>query len=491
MTTNEVSFDVQSMSDADEEKEVKRLSAALDAASGWQAEEKLTKELSLLTGDVSSREKVRRFLNSAGRSGNYFGNIYRGFFIARNGALVLQLLEAAMRDPETPVTSGLLDVVTRLRLRESSGVNKQPPVSALLDPNGDPRSREIQDAYVTELAAGLAKRSGKSQNATALTILTHLPKDPQASAALLSETRRLLLQQFDNLHPFDQEYLLRVYWDQLRDPGLVPSLKKMLASTGVASKNIHDAALKRLIEIAPDEARPYVISEIRDPTSLVDLEVLGSLSDKTLPEVDSTLREQIRRLASSKANFDRIYLKQKTFLAARYGTEAIYQDLIEVYRSTGAKLPTEARAGLLAYAARYNEREALSLIEEALDGLAPGQDFNFLPDLTRLYFSDGLDALLRKRLESDEPQIASTAAYLISLHGSADDEKMIEARLERWRKDWSDRRAEAETNLQGTVERELIMALTRAKAWQLPAERIKEIQQSCITQLCRQNFHLQ
>jgi len=492
MTTNEVSFEVEAMSDADEEKEVRRLSDGLNAASGVQAEEKLSKELSLLSGDVSSREKVRRFVNSEGRSGNYFGNIYRGLFIARNRALVLQLLEAAMRNPETPVTSGLLGAVTTLRqLREGGGVfSKQPPASAVLEPNGDPRSRAIQDAYVTELAAGLSKRSGKSQNTTAMTILTHLPKDPQASGALLGETRRVLLQQFDSLHPFDQEYLLRVYWDQLRDPGLVPSLKKMLVSTGMASKNIHDSALKRLIEIAPDEARLYVISEIRDPTSLVDLEVLGSLSDKTLPEVDSALREQIQHLASSKANFDQVYLRQKTFLAARYGTEAIYQDLIEVYRSTGKKLPTEARAGLLAYAARYNEPEALSLIEETLETLAPGQDFNFLPDLTRLYFSDGLDALLRKRLESDEPQIASTAAYLISLHGSAADQKIIEARLEGWRKDWSDRRAEAETNLQGTVERELINALTRAKAWQLPPERVKEIQQSCITQICRQNFHL-
>src|SRR5258706_237075 len=450
MTTNEVSFEVEAMSDADEEKEVRRLSDGLNAASGVQAEENLSKELSLLSGDVSSREKVRRFVNSEGRSGNYFGNIYRGLFIARNRALVLQLLEAAMRNPETPVTSGLLGAVTTLRqLREGGGVfSKQPPASAVLDPNGDPRSRAIQDAYVTELAAGLSKRSGKNQNTTAMTILTHPPKDPQASGALLGDTRRVLLQQFDSLHPFDQEYLLRVYWDQFRDPGLVPSLRKMLVSTGMASKNIHDSALKRLIEIAPDEARLYVISEIRDPTSLVDLEVLGSLSDKTLPEVDSALREQIQHLASSKTNFDQVYLRQKTFLAARYGTEAIYQDLIEVYRSTGKKLPTEARAGLLAYAARYNEHEALSLIEQTLETLAPGQDFNFLPDLTRLYFSDGLDALLRKRLESNEPQIASTAAYLISLHGSAADQKIIEATLEGWRKDWRDRRAATEPKLQ-------------------------------------------
>jgi len=83
------------------------------------------------------------------------------------------------------------------------------------------------------------------------------------------------------------------------------------------------------------------------------------------------------------------------------------------------------------------------------------------------------------------------AAYLISLHGSAADEKVIEARLERWRKEWGDRCVEAESNLQDTVERELITALSRSKSWKLPPERVKELQQSCITQICRQTFHVQ
>ena len=103
-----------------------------------------------------------------------------------------------------------------------------------------------------------------------MTILMHLPKNEQASSALLRESRSILVQQFDNLHPYDQEYLMRVYWEQLRDPSLVPSLKKMLAVTGMASKNIHDAALKRLIEVSSDEARPYVVAELKDPASLVE-----------------------------------------------------------------------------------------------------------------------------------------------------------------------------------------------------------------------------
>ena len=130
----------------------------------------------------------------------------------------------------------------------------------------------------------------------------------------------------------------------------------------------------------------------------------------------------------------------------------------------------------------------LPLIEQALNGVPPEQEFNFLPELTGLYFSDGIDALLRKRLESEAPQVASTTAYLISLHGPESDQKVLEARLERWRKEWANRIAEAETNLQGTVERELVYGLMHAKSWKLSPERIKELQQNCLTKHCQQNF---
>ena len=489
LTTNEISFEVQPVSEADEEKEVKRLSDLLDAAHGWQAEEKLTEEMSFLTGDPSSREKVRRFLNSEGRSGNYFAHITYGLYIARNRALVFQLLEAAMRDPNTPVTYGLVMAVTKLRLlRENSGLEKPLANVATPDPFADPKFTAIQDVYIGELAAGLAKRVGKSQTTTAMTILTRLPRNPETAAPLLREVRRILLQQFESLHQYDQEYLLRVYWDQLRDPSLLPILKQMLKSQGTASKNIHDTALKRLIEMAPDEARSFVVSEILDPTSLVDFDILQSLADSSLPEIDTPLLEQIRRFSSSKRNYDVTYLKQKTSLAARYATVAIYSDLMELYQQAGAKWPSEAKAGLFAYFARYNEKEALLLIEQTLADLEPGQDFNLLPDLARLYYSDGIDALLRTRLDGDEPRAVSTSAWLISKYGPPGDERIIEARLERWRRDWGPRATEAQNNLQGAAEREMVTALIRAKSWKASAERIKELEQGCVTDLCRQSF---
>ncbi len=491
LTSNEVSFDVQPMSDAEEAKEVERLSAGLDLLRDVQSEEKLTLELSFLTGDISSREKVRRFLNAEGRSGNYFQNISLGLYSARNRALVFQLLEAAMRDPSRPVTYALLGAVAELKLlRQNAGLPQKPAANgAMLDPFGDPQYNAIQDAYVTELAAGLSKRTGKSQTTTAITLLSRLSKTPQSAA--LNEVRRVLIQQFQDLHPYDQEYLLRVYWDQLHDASLLPAIKQMLSSKGLASKTIHDSALKRLIELAPQEARPFVVSEVIDPTSMVDFEILRSLADATLPETDAPLLEQIRRFSSSTRNYEVIYLKQKASLAARYATVGIYQSLMELYQQSGAKWPLEARACLLAYFARYNENEALPLIEQVLAGIEPGQDFNFLPDLTRLYYSDGIDGVLRKRLESDEPRAVSTSAWLMSKYGPAGDQQVIEARLERWRKEWGSRAAEAQANLQGTAEREMIEALIRAKSWKISPERAKELEQSCITELCRQHFRRQ
>lgn len=491
LTTNEVEFEIVAMSDDDEKREVARLSTLLDAKRDLATEENVTKELSYLTGNISTREKVRRFLNPENRGGNYQAHIFYGLYIARNRDLVLRLLETALRDPGQPVNSSLLSVVSSIRfLLQNNGRAGEPRVVYELSPDGDPRLREIQNGYLNELALGLNKRSGKSLTTTAMTILTMSRKDGENTTALTREARRVLVQQFDSLHPFDQEYLLRMKWDDLRDDSLISSMKKMLSYKGVATKNLHDAALNRLLEIAPEEARPYVIAEIRDPTSLVDLEILGKLSDKSLPEVDGPLLEQIGRLAASTRNFDRVYLKQKASLAVRYATENIFPEVMEIYREKAAKLPLDSRAQLLAYLAKHNERETIPLIEEVLAEMQPSEDFNFLPELTQLYYSDGIAAVLKKRLETDEPHAASNAAYLIGKYGNSSDEAVLRARLERWRIEWRDRADEANANQQFMVERELIYALLHGKSWKLTPERVKELQQSCLTKHCRQSINV-
>lgn len=489
ITTNSITFEVETMSEADETAEVKRLSDQLAAKRDSQTDEEVGKRLSFLTGEASTREKVRRFLNPEERSGNYHSHLWYGLFIARNRQLVLKLLEAGLRDPNTAVSSQLLNAVTRLRMLVIHGVTDRPVVvNPMLSPEEDPRAREIRDAYVVELSAGLAKRRDKALTTTAITIQSNPPKDPQAASAGSREARRILIQQFDTLHPFSQEWLLRQDWEELRDRSMIPVFKRMLSTgPGPGQKHIHEAALKLLIEVAPDEARPYVVAEIRDPNSFVDVKLLGSIEAKSLPEADATLLEQIRRFAAIPDNRGFVHLKQKTSLLVRFGTDGIYQELMDLYQTVGAKLYPDGRGGLLAYFAKHNEREAIPLIEQAISELKPDQDPAVLRELTALYYSEAIGVLVKKLLATDDRAAASLAAYLIGLHGSADDEQVLEARLKRWYEEWGNRVAEADAQHQGRIERELIYALIHGKSWKLSPERVRELQMGCITQLCKQS----
>ena len=490
LTSDPITFEVEPMSYADEAAEVKRLSDRLDANRNWQTGEEVGKLLSYLTGEPSTREKVRRFLNLDERNGNLNAHLWHGLFIASNRQLVLQLLETGLRDPNTPVSSQLLGAVTRLRKVVTDGVRDKPVVAnAVLTPQEeDPRTREIRDAYVVELSAGLAKRKDNALRITAITIASNPPKDPQAASVGLRDTRRILIQQFDALQPVGQEWILRQDWEELRDPSMIPVLKRMLSTgPGSAQKHLHEAALKLLIETAPDEVRPFVVAEIRDPASFVDVKLLGSIEAKSLPEADATLLEQIRRFATMPENVGVVFLRQKTSLLVRFGSDGIYQELMDLYQAVGTKLYPDGRAGLLAYFAKHNEREALPLIEQAISELKPDQDLPVLRELTALHYSEAIGVLVKKLLATDDRSWASNAAYLIGLYGSADDKEVLEARLKRWQEEWGNRVVEADDQQQGRIERELIWALIHAKSWKLPPERVRELQMGCITQMCKQS----
>ena len=485
MTTNAVSFELQEMSEEDEAKEVKRLSDLLSASRDVRAGETIAQQLSYLMGDPSTREKVRRFIEGQTGSGHFHG----GLFIARNRALVLRLVEVAMHDPSVPVTSMMLNAAIRLKILLNYGASETrvgPPIG-LLQPDEDPRNREVREGYLAELAAGLGKRSGNSLTTTATTIFTSMPDKVQSDSAGIREARNVLVQQFETLDPFTQEWLLRVYWDRLRDPILVPSLKKMLTSKGMGEKNMHETALLRLLEMAPDDVRSYVVAEINNPNSLLDVETLGKLKDESLPEVDAALMQQIRLFTQSKLNRDLIALRPKTQLLARFATDRIYRELMQLYHEMGANLPRDARPGLLAYFAKHDESEAMPLIEQAVADLKPGEYPQILSDLTALYYSDAIGKLLKKLMESDDAPMASHAAYLIGIHGSAGDEKILEARLKRWQDQWRTRVAEADAQFQGQIERELIYALIHGKSWKLSAERVRELQMGCLTKMCKEN----
>src|SRR5262249_2997597 len=303
LLTNEVRFEMAPMTESEEEQEVRRLSALLDAARNQKEEDRISEELSYLVGEASAWEKARRYVASEGRSGNYYQNIFYGLFIARDRAPVRRLLEGALRDPNTPATHQLLHTLTRLRLLQEGG---EPPSARGFDEPGNPnqqRYSEIQDEYLRELAASLQKRTGKNRTTTAMTILLNAPKEPDRAASMLSDARKILLQEFDGLSIYDQDLLLNGYWDKFRDPSIKPALERMLTKElPLQTSNTRASALKRLMELDPDRSRSFVVPESAVPILSVDAKVLGAWKERHCRRREAALLDQIRQSLPSNKN---------------------------------------------------------------------------------------------------------------------------------------------------------------------------------------------
>jgi len=501
LTTNEISFDVRPMSETEEAAEAARIGAALDASKDRLEQIRLADQLSYLAGDAAVPEKIKRFFSSReGQMASYAGSIRMGLFISRNRALVIKMLEQVFNDEERPVDSELVGTLVSLKAMELTSISgKMPETHHPSFPVADDDRDRANQYYLEKLIESLPKRTGNNLTTAAITILQMLPRTNR-SAETLATIRGILIKYFDSIDIYSREYLLNAYWEQLRDPTLIPSLERMLKDNSYPQYgriNVHTTALKRLSELDQIRARPFVIAEISDPTTIVYDEAFDSYKEAELPEVDQPLLLQISKYGqSSGIGRDSVFLRNKCLRAARFATAAIYDPLMEVYRTNASKWQLDSRAILLGYFARYRPNEALSLVAAEITTVGKERLGSVLNDFTRVNYPPEVAEFVEKRLGSDDPDIAGEAAYLISQHGSEADRSKIEARLKQWQSNWEKKYFELEgpnikpeNSQQAQLQVSLIMALLLGKEWKLTDYDKNELRSHCLTQTCKQAFH--
>ncbi len=385
LLSNEIEFEIKEMSQIEEQSEVKRVAALMDSANNLNQHQIFKRELDYLTGDVSTVEKVKRFLKPPVFGGVSWLDTGTGLNIARNKRLAIELLEAALRDPNREINEDLINELVTLRLlMEDERQPSQATTPEQLWKEREARSSELRQAYYAGLLESLPKRAGRIQLVTAYRIFTSLPKD-DASSAAYNTTKTFLLDKFDELKYYQQSELLDRYWDKIKTPSLIPSLEKILAEKEPEPNwRNRENAFRRLIEVDQRRARAFVINEIRDPNSFINPDVLKTLDDKFLPEVDDALLEQIKGLAATDDRRMQLDLQFKMLLAARYATSKIYKEMLDVYKKYGINWSIEQSGLLLAYLIRHNEKEIIPVIEERLAKSGEKSGSNVFYNLTRI-----------------------------------------------------------------------------------------------------------
>ena len=278
-----------------------------------------------------------------------------------------------------------------------------------------------------------------------------------------------------------QSTLLEYRWRMLKSPAILPLLRDLIAHPPPQPFDppIQGTALRRLLELSPDEGRKIILDEIRRPTRNLRFPVLAMLPDDSLPELNDALADRADDL-----------------LILRYATGDIVKRVENRYLAhdaeiAQAKLPT--CAGPLAfYFLKYDPPFGERLLRQdfAKPNAAPAcYDIGFqLQQYGRWAYSPALERLAIESLTSPNVLVKRGAAEALGRFGAPVAEKPLWDAMEYFHSWWKGREEGLkERDGEGSVqlERALRIALARADGWVLPEPELRRLQALCSTEWCR------
>jgi hypothetical protein len=418
-------------------------------------------------------------------------------------ALVISEMERLLEAPEHPVSYSFLRTLSLLSFTVQHPASLPPypdaqdqQQRALWQKMFDERMEkyeQVMNDYVRRLTAAVNGKRGRAQAIsfhTLLEISASLAQEKR-SAELSAERERIagaLPAIFRELPPDAQFSMLDSYWDQISGPAMLPVLRRIYLRPPETTWEVRDRALQRIYELAPAEGRELILFEARSLHPRVGMEVLGLLPERTLPELDEALADNLEQ------EFDEIH----SALVERYASPAIAARVRAVYGDKGGKMACAIQAPLLAYLLRVDPPQGEALVRQALAARGSkdtGCYDMLLDDVSRLYMCPELERIAVETLSDANIEMVAHAATLLGQYGTATAEEPLWQRFEKWHAEWQEREADLTGKLPGRtslgapaladqalVENALRAALSYSGAWLADAEQLKRIRALCLTE---------
>ena len=383
-----------------------------------------------------------------------------------NRAQLLPVMERRLTAPGEPIGSRFLYTLSNLAELVAAG-------------GANPQAREEKRAqYGAALATALAAKQPEARAVSLDTLLSSLSSADPAPAWLHSAVE-LVVRDFPTLSLRTQSLLLQSHWNVLKGPAMLPVLRGLYAHPPDRSgQDFAGVVVRRLLDLAPDEGRRIVLDEIRRPGSQLPFDLLASLPDRTLPELDDVLAENLN-----------------DGLIVRYASGAIVKRVEQAYERRAAdfqrqKLPqcaTPLAFYFLQYDPEYGERELRH-------SLATPGSFPACYDIGYSFpgpwaMSPALERLAIEMLSSPVVPVKNGAATVLGKYGSPAAEEPLWRALEYFHSWWKDRETELKGQSGGEgmgFERTLRTALAQGSAWLLRDSGLARLESLCSSEWCRQ-----
>jgi hypothetical protein len=341
--------------------------------------------------------------------------------------------------------------------------------------------------YVARLIASLPAKEPEARVVSMTTLVDSAGRDG-SDASWLPAVAASIVADFHSLPVRTQLNLLQGRWNIVGSPAMLPILREIYAPPRDAQAGIigepwalRDIAVRRIYELAPEEGRRIILTQITRPDTSVSFSTLSMLPDRSLPELNNLL--------ANRADAGQL----EDGLILRYATGDIVQRVEQAYLKRNEefdrqKLP-HCGGPLIYYFLKYDpafgERELRSdFSKPALPPVCYDIGFQF-SSLDRNAYSPALERLAIDLLASPAVPIKRGAAEVLGKYGSPAAEKPLWDTLEYFHSWWKGREEQLdEENAQ--LERTLRIGLAQADGWTLQEEDLNRILALCSTNWCRQ-----
>lgn len=427
-----------------------------------------------------------------------------GLIGSRHRELVIRDMENAINSPAQAVTSHYISTLALLEFTRRAGAAPPYPSNGTEEQFNqrqavmDQRSsayEELRSQYLRRLVLAIPQKQGQARAISLQALLDfHLELTTDASqwSTLLSS----LPDVFTQLTLEEQLRLLKYQWRPIAGPAMIPVLREVLnysykktrgtqedlfGFNQFEQEDLRSTALRRLHELSPEEGRRLILEEIRRPASRVDRQVLRSLPDETLPELNAVLLSNLQEARRTNNWFTDVV----SALIERYATDEILSPVQAIYEDPASdKWDCDGEAALVAYFLRVAPAVGAEHLKRVLSARNKGYPrcyTDVLKKVADLHMSGEVEDIAVAALDDANAEVVSQAASVLGSYGSGAAEKALWQRLEKLHYEMEGRSDEPSLD-QEKIETALRKALAGAKAWLSDPEKLKRMRDLCFTE---------
>jgi hypothetical protein len=511
MVSNIVEFDILP---ANEKWEDQKLNEAKETLAKRDVDNHRAacRSLRFLGTTAAAREMVKRF----GVEDQNCNFEYRfGLISSPHRDFVIRTMERALSSPEHPVTSSFTSTLALLAYTRQA--TAPPPYPAGNDEQIKQwqlqlaQRRNSHDqillSYLRQLVVAIPQKQEEARATSLQTLLDYQASLKTSDLAQWQDLLATMPDVFSRLTLDAQIRLLTYQWKPIASAAMLPVLREILKQSDNKTDTYQQTyqqverrsiALRRLYEISPEEGRQLIIDEIRRPTPRVHPRALRSLPDEKLPELDDVLATNLEETRKPNGSGGAEAISD---LIERYATAGILPRVRAVYEGPGpGRWACRIQASLLAYILRADPAAGGELLNKALTARGEGLSRCYtstLSDVAQLQMSAEVEEAADTSLDESDPEMVSQAASVLGRYGSADAEKKLWQRLQKWHEEMESRGGElskqnpglpafgrSDLSGQAMIEQALRNALSHGQAWLLDLENLKRLQSLCLTDGC-------